>query len=64
MSFSRVFVDGNVIIDLFDEKRKTHKSSKEAIHKLLSEGARLVTSSDLITTIYYVLSKIDKRYLT
>lgn len=61
MSFSRVFVDGNVIIDLFDERRKNHNSSKEAIRKLLSQGAELMTSSDLITTIYYVLSKIDKK---
>ena len=61
MNFRRVFVDGNVIIDLFDERRKNHNSSKEAIRKLLSQGAQLMTSSDLITTIYYVLSKIDRK---
>ncbi len=61
MSFRRVFVDGNVIIDLFDERRKNHNSSKGAIRKLLSQGVELITSSDLITTIYYVLSKIDRK---
>ncbi len=60
MSFKRVFVDGNVIIDLFDETRRNHKSSSKAIRNLLSSGTELITSSDLITTIYYVLSKIDK----
>ncbi len=61
MSSKKVFVDGNIIIDLFDERRKNHESSKEAIRKLLSQGIELMTSSDLITTIYYVLSKIDKK---
>ena len=61
MKFSRVFVDGNVIIDLFDEEREDHGTSTQAIQKLLSEESYLLTSSDLITTVYYVLSKIDRR---
>ena len=36
------------------------KYSTEAIRILLSNGYELMTSSDLITTIYYVLSKVDK----
>ena len=61
MKFRKVFVDGNVIIDLFDEERENHGASAQAIHKLLSEESHLLTSSDLITTVYYVLSKIDRR---
>jgi predicted nucleic acid-binding protein len=60
MKFKKVFIDGNVIIDIFDEERKTHKASVEAIRYLLLEKTELLTSSDLITTIYYVLAKIDR----
>ena len=61
MKFKKVFVDGNVIIDLFDNKRVNHKHSVEAIRVLLLNGVELLTSSDLITTVYYVLAKINKR---
>ncbi len=60
MKFIKVFVDGNVIIDLFDSERKNHRASTQAIQRLLSEGSYLLTSSDLITTVYYVLSGIDR----
>ena len=33
----------------------------EAIRYLLKRKVRLLTSSDLITTVYYVLSKIDRK---
>jgi len=61
MKFKKVFVDGNVIIDLFENKRPNHKYSVEAIRLLLLNKVELLTSSDLITTIYYVLAKVDKR---
>ena len=61
MNFKKVFVDGNVIIDIFEEKRANHEYSIKAIRILLSNKVELLTSSDLITTVYYVLSKVDKR---
>jgi len=60
LNFKKVFVDGNVIIDIFDGKRPNHEYSVKAIYTLLSNNVELLTSSDLITTVYYVLSKIDK----
>jgi len=61
MSFEKVFIDGNVIIDIFDDTRPNHRYSVEAIRYLLKRKVRLLTSSDLITTVYYVLSKIDRK---
>jgi len=61
MNFRKVFVDGNVIIDIFEEKRPFHKYSVEAIRLLLLNKVELLTSSDLITTIYYVLAKVDRK---
>ncbi|AAC07951.1 type II toxin-antitoxin system VapC family toxin [Aquifex aeolicus] len=61
MNSEKVFVDGNVIVDIFDERRVNHKYSVQAIRILLANKFDLLTSSDLITTVYYVLSKIDKK---
>jgi predicted nucleic acid-binding protein len=61
MKFKKVFIDGNVIIDIFDETRETHRASVEAIRFLLLRKFELLTSSDLITTIYYILAKIDRK---
>lgn len=57
----KVFVDGNVMIDLFDESRTNHKFSVKAIYFLLREEVKLMTSSDLITTVWYVLHKVNKK---
>ena len=61
MDFRKIFVDGNVIIDIFEENRPYHEYSVKAIHMLISNDVALLTSSDLITTIYYVLSKVNKQ---
>ena len=61
MSFKKVFIDGNVIIDIFDNTRRNHRYSVEAIRYLLQRNVRLLTSSDLITTVYYVLAKVDRK---
>ena len=56
----KVFVDANVIIDLFDSAREHHEISTRAIEFLVKQGAELYTTCDLITTVYYVLAKRDK----
>jgi len=57
VNYKRVFIDANVLIDLFDADRPLRKYSLEAIQKLLEDDVELCTSSDLVTTIYYVLRK-------
>jgi predicted nucleic acid-binding protein len=61
MNYKKVFVDANVLIDLFDTERPLREYSIKAIQKLLENGAELYTSCDLITTIYYVLKKKFKK---
>jgi hypothetical protein len=58
--FKKVFVDANVILDIFDNSRRFSSYSIKAIDYLLSKNVRLLTSGDLITTIYYVLAKNNK----
>ncbi len=59
-SISKVFLDANVLFDLCITDRPFHGNSTRAVGFLLKNGAELYTSSDFITTIYYVLSRIIK----
>ena len=57
MNYKRIFVDANVLIDLFDTNRPLREFSVKAIQQLLETEAELYTSCDLVTTVYYVLRK-------
>jgi len=56
----KVFLDANIILDVFDTKRAFHLYSMRVYEYLLKHNHQIFTSCDLITTIYYVLAKIDK----
>ena len=56
----KVFLDANIILDVFDTKRAFHLYSIRVYEYLLKHNHQIFTSCDLITTIYYVLAKIDK----
>ena len=60
MKFRKVFVDANVILDLFIPDRSFSEYSILAIDRLIEKKTELFTSCDLITTVYYVLTKADK----
>ena len=61
MTYRRVFLDANVIADIYDKNRPFYAQSREAI-KILSanKDVTLFTSCDIITTLYYILSKSGK----
>lgn len=61
MNYKKVFLDGNVILDYFMKDRPFSKYSEKAIDLLVENNVALVTSCDLITTVYYVLSKQNKK---
>ena len=54
----KVFLDANVIADTYDEKRHTCLDSQKALEILLgNSNVEIYTSCDIITTLYYILSK-------
>jgi len=57
---NKVFLDANILLDLSSKDRKYSDYSVKAIKYLLSKGASLYTSSDIITTVYYILVKHTK----
>ncbi|MBN2825230.1 MAG: type II toxin-antitoxin system VapC family toxin [Campylobacterales bacterium] len=59
--YSRVFLDANVIADIYDESRPSFEASDRAITYLVANThIKLFTSCDIITTLYYIFSKNDK----
>jgi len=62
MVVKNVFIDGNIFIDANDPTRNTYEQSYKIIPYLLNQNAKIYTSCDLITTIYYILSKKDKNH--
>lgn len=59
--YKNIFFDANIILDIFDGSRKQHKSSANAYLYILEKNINLFTSCDIITTLYYVYAKIDKK---
>ena len=56
-----IFVDANIFIDIFDDSRKNYIHSLATYKYISKYNHRLFTSCDLITTIYYINSKKNKR---
>lgn len=53
---TNIFVDANVILDLFDRKRPFHKYSTELLKKFIeNEDTELFISSDMVSNIFYIL---------
>ena len=57
----RIFVDANVINDIFDANRLFHEASFACLQACLQQNISLVTSCDLVTTIYYITTKTQGR---
>jgi predicted nucleic acid-binding protein len=55
----KIFFDANILIDASDGTRPFHEAGKRLFDHLLAniEQYSLYTSCDLVTTIYYILSK-------
>ncbi|WP_321777761.1 type II toxin-antitoxin system VapC family toxin [Sulfurimonas sp.] len=58
--YKKVFIDANIFIDINDRDRKTYQNSLKLLNYLTLNKIEIYTSCDLITTIYYILSKKSK----
>ncbi len=59
--YKKIFFDANIIADIFDDRRNTHKYSVKTYLFILENQIELFTSCDIITTIYYIEAKYDKK---
>jgi predicted nucleic acid-binding protein len=59
--YERVFLDANVLVDVYDLNRPFSEASKKALFSLLQDkSVALFTSCDIITTIYYLRAKENR----
>jgi predicted nucleic acid-binding protein len=60
--YKKVFIDTNIIADMYDDKRVSHLHSVKLMELLFAnESVTLFTSCDIITTLYYILSKSNRK---
>jgi hypothetical protein len=57
----KIFLDANILVDLMDEHRPQHQAAKRIIIECLRMGDDLFTSCDIVTTLYYLSAKSDKK---
>ena len=59
--YRRIFLDANVLADIYDDTRPYCQASRKAVKYLLDlEKTELFTSCDIITTIYYLFSRKNR----
>lgn len=59
--YKKVFLDANIFIDKEIESRDIDKNSLNTLIYLVENEIKIYTSCDSITTVYYILSKEDKK---
>jgi len=59
--YKKIFVDANVILDLFDTKRPFYEDSLYVLQMLLqNDEVKMFVSSDMISNIFYILKNSFK----
>lgn len=59
--YKNIFLDANIIADIYDSSRPFYTYSKKVIEILSADKkVKLFTSCDIITTLYYIISKQNK----
>lgn len=60
MLFKKVFLDANIFLDKALANRDFEENSYKIFNYLIQNNIKIYTSCDLITTIYYIISKENK----
>ena len=59
--YKNIFIDANIILDIFDSSRPFYDYSLKFYNYVLVNKYKLFTSCDIITTLYYVESKKNRQ---
>lgn len=59
--FNKIFLDANILVDFVDDTRNGHTFAKSIVIGYLGRQAELFTSCDIITTVYYLSAKKEKK---
>lgn len=62
--YKKIFLDANILLDIFSTNRPYYLYSFKSYEYILKRSdIQLFTSCDIITMLYYVGAKIDKRLI-
>jgi predicted nucleic acid-binding protein len=56
-----VYLDTNILVDYIEPSRANHNDAKQIIGYCLMQRNALLTSCDIMTTIYYINAKRNRR---
>jgi len=56
---TKIFLDTNVVVDIIDSSRATHKKAFELLEYLILSDYTICISEDMLTTLFYILK--DKK---
>lgn len=59
--YNNIYIDANIWLDYLDNTRVNHTYSKESIDYCLNQNIQLLSSCDIVTTLYYINSKFHKK---
>lgn len=59
--FNAIYLDANVLMDFIDDRREGHLNAKKIVISQLEKNRKFFTSCDIITTIYYLSAKYNKK---
>jgi len=57
---TKIYLDTNIILDLFDNERNSSEASVELIDKLFNGGADFYINSDTLTNTFFILKSRKK----
>jgi len=52
---TKIYLDTNIILDLFDNDRKSSATSQKFVDELFSDGAEFYINSDTLTNAFFIL---------
>lgn len=59
--FKKIFLDANILVDFIDAQRSGHLLSQKIVIGSLKKRITLYTSCDILTTVYYLSAKVDRK---
>ena len=61
MQIKKVYLDANILLDYLVDSRLKHEKSDRVIEYCFAHHFEIMTSCDIVTTIYYIDAKLGKQ---
>lgn len=59
--YKKIFFDANILVDVADPSRRYHTMSSASMRFCMDNNIAILTSCDIVTTLYYINAKINRK---